>query len=90
MLPVNGDHDEPRLTTTHHSSSQFITTHHDSSRLITTHHDASQAEYEAEGVPWTHIEYEDNAAVIELLAKKRLGAFALLEEECRLQASPRS
>mmetsp|Transcript_46566 Transcript_46566/g.101171 ORF Transcript_46566/g.101171 Transcript_46566/m.101171 type:complete len:1135 (-) Transcript_46566:603-4007(-) len=45
-----------------------------------------QAEYEAEGVPWAHIEYEDNAAVIELLAKRRVGAFALLEEECRLQA----
>jgi len=44
-----------------------------------------QAEYEAEGVPWQHIEYEDNTAIIELLAARRVGAFALLDEECRLQ-----
>ena len=46
---------------------------------------APQAEYEAEGVPWQHIEYEDNTAIIELLAARRVGAFALLDEECRLQ-----
>lgn len=44
-----------------------------------------QAEYEAEGVPWQHIGYEDNQNVIELLTARRAGAFALLDEECRLQ-----
>ena len=44
-----------------------------------------QLEYEAEGVPWEKIEYEDNSERIELLALRRTGAFALLDEECRLQ-----
>ena len=45
-----------------------------------------QEEYKAEGVPWSDIDFEDNGAVIDLLAKRRVGVFALLEEECRLQS----
>ena len=45
-----------------------------------------QAEYEAEGVPWTSIEFEDNSQVLLLLEARQVGAFALLDEESRLQS----
>ena len=45
-----------------------------------------QAEYEAEGVPWTNIDFEDNSQVLLLLEAKQVGAFALLDEESRLQS----
>ena len=46
-----------------------------------------QREYEAEGVPWQHVDYQDNAAMLEMLGAKgaKGGAFSLLDEECRLQ-----
>jgi len=45
-----------------------------------------QIEYEAEGVPWEKVEFQDNAQVLLLLEAKRVGAFALLDEESRLQS----
>lgn len=45
-----------------------------------------QAEYEAEGVPWTNVDFEDNSQVLLLLEAKQVGAFALLDEESRLQS----
>lgn len=44
-----------------------------------------QREYEAENIPWQHIPFKDNAAMLELLGAKRDGLFTLLDEECRLQ-----
>ena len=45
-----------------------------------------QAEYEAEGVPWTTVDFEDNSQVLLLLEARQVGAFALLDEESRLQS----
>ena len=45
-----------------------------------------QKEYEAEGVPWQQIEYQDNGPVLDLIRGKRTGILALLDEECRLQS----
>jgi len=44
-----------------------------------------QREYESEGIPWQHVEYQDNAPMLEMLGAKRVGVFAILDEECRLQ-----
>jgi myosin V len=41
-----------------------------------------QAEYQAEGIKWELISYEDNAEVLELL-EGRLGILDLLNEEVR-------
>merc|ERR1719238_1282842 len=50
-----------------------------------------QKEYEAEGVPWQHIEYQDNGPVLDLIRGKRDGILTLLDEECRLQqGSPKT
>ncbi|RLN72077.1 hypothetical protein BBJ28_00019757 [Nothophytophthora sp. Chile5] len=40
-----------------------------------------QQEYEEEGIPWTRIEFADNANVLALL-EGRFGVLALLNEEC--------
>jgi myosin V len=45
-----------------------------------------QPEYEAEGVPWTTVDFEDNSQVLLLLEARQVGAFALLDEESRLQS----
>jgi len=45
-----------------------------------------QKEYEAEGVPWQSIEYQDNEPTLELIRGKRTGILSLLDEECRLQS----
>jgi myosin-5 len=44
-----------------------------------------QKEYEAEGIPWQSIDYQDNGPVLELIRGKRDGILTLLDEECRLQ-----
>ena len=50
-----------------------------------------QKEYEAEGIPWQSIEYQDNGPVLELIRGKRDGILTLLDEECRLQqGSPKT
>ena len=40
-----------------------------------------QKEYDAEGIPWQHIEYQDNGPVLELIRGKRDGI-------CLLYTSP--
>ena len=45
-----------------------------------------QKEYEAEGVPWQQIAYQDNEPTLELIRAKRTGILSLLDEECRLQS----
>ena len=34
-----------------------------------------QAEYEREGLPWSHIEFGDNQAVVDLISKVRVFMF---------------
>ena len=45
-----------------------------------------QKEYEAEGVPWQQISYQDNEPTLNLIRDKRIGLLSLLDEECRLQS----
>ena len=40
-----------------------------------------QAEYDDEGVPWTHVAFPDNAAVLQLI-EGRMGVVDVLNEEC--------
>ena len=40
-----------------------------------------QQEYEAEGVPWQHVDFPDNGDVLRLV-ESRMGILALLNEEC--------
>jgi myosin heavy subunit len=41
-----------------------------------------QAEYEAEGIDWSYIEFVDNQDVLDLIEGK-LGIVDLLDEQCR-------
>lgn len=41
-----------------------------------------QAEYEAEGIDWSYIEFVDNQDVLDLI-EGRLGLVDLLDEQCR-------
>lgn len=41
----------------------------------------SQAEYEEEGIPWSHVDFSDNAEVLGLV-ESRMGVIAVLNEEC--------
>jgi myosin heavy subunit len=41
-----------------------------------------QAEYEAEGIDWSYIEFVDNQDVLDLIEGK-LGVVDLLDEQCR-------
>mmetsp|Transcript_5020 Transcript_5020/g.11043 ORF Transcript_5020/g.11043 Transcript_5020/m.11043 type:complete len:1631 (-) Transcript_5020:83-4975(-) len=45
---------------------------------------AEQAEYEYEGIEWSNIEFPDNQEALDLIEAKRLGIFAVLDEQCRL------
>ena len=48
-------------------------------------------EYEAEGIPWQSISYQDNGPVLDLIRGKPYGILTLLDEECRLQqGSPKT
>eukprot|EP00903_Cladosiphon_okamuranus_P010022 g9504.t1 len=40
-----------------------------------------QAEYEEEGIPWSHVDFSDNAEVLGLI-ESRMGIIAVLNEEC--------
>lgn len=40
-----------------------------------------QIEYEEEGIPWSHVEFSDNAEVLGLV-ESRMGIIAVLNEEC--------
>ncbi|CAM9964593.1 unnamed protein product [Scytosiphon promiscuus] len=40
-----------------------------------------QAEYEEEGIPWSHVDFSDNAEVLGLV-ESRMGVIAVLNEEC--------
>ncbi|CAM9994958.1 unnamed protein product, partial [Ectocarpus fasciculatus] len=40
-----------------------------------------QAEYEEEGIPWSHVDFSDNAEVLGLV-ESRMGIIAVLNEEC--------
>ena len=40
-----------------------------------------QQEYDEEGVPWTHVAFPDNAAVLTLI-EGRMGIIDVLNEEC--------
>ena len=42
---------------------------------------AVQEEYDAEGVPWTHVDFTDNAETLALI-EGRMGVISLLNEEC--------
>ena len=44
-----------------------------------------KAEYEAEGIDHSMIEYSDNASVLEVFDKPKAGIFAFLEEQCLIQ-----
>ncbi|CEP03515.1 IQ calmodulin-binding motif [Plasmodiophora brassicae] len=43
---------------------------------------AEQAEYDAEGISWQHIDYFDNKVVVDLIEKKPYGILAYLDEAC--------
>jgi hypothetical protein len=45
--------------------------------------ECAQAEYVAEGVPWTMVEYHNNDDVLELIEGK-LGVLSLLNEQCMM------
>lgn len=45
---------------------------------------AEQEEYKAEGIAWTEIQYFNNKVVCDLIEKKPIGVFSLLDEECLL------
>ena len=45
---------------------------------------AEQAEYEYEGIEWSNIEFPDNQEALDLIEVKRVGIFAVLDEQCRL------
>ena len=71
------------------SSRKSMTSHPVS--LLFLHHIFFPFRYDTEGVPWQHIEYQDNEPVLELIRGKRNGILTLLDEECRLQqGSPQS
>lgn len=40
-----------------------------------------QVEYEEEGIPWSHVDFSDNAEVLGLV-ESRMGVIAVLNEEC--------
>ncbi|CAM9539103.1 unnamed protein product, partial [Phaeothamnion confervicola] len=40
-----------------------------------------QVEYDKEGIPWSHVDYADNAEVLSLI-ESRMGVIAILNEEC--------
>ena len=42
---------------------------------------SEQAEYESEGIEWQYIEFVDNQALIDLIAKKPTGVLPLLDEQ---------
>ncbi len=44
----------------------------------------SQIEYEAEEIGWHHIEFEDNAPILEMLEAPKTGILSLLDEECNI------
>jgi hypothetical protein len=46
----------------------------------------TQAEYEAEGIDWSYIEFVDNQDVLDLIEGK-LGIVDLLDEQCRFPSS---
>lgn len=41
-------------------------------------------EYQEEGIPWSHIDFQDNAAVLGMIEEPRRGLLSLLDEECML------
>lgn len=41
-------------------------------------------EYQEEGIPWSHIDFQDNAAVLAMIEEPRRGLLSLLDEECML------
>ncbi|CAN0397955.1 unnamed protein product, partial [Ectocarpus sp. 13 AM-2016] len=43
-----------------------------------------QVEYQEEGIPWSHIDFQDNAAVLGMIEEPRRGLLSLLDEECML------
>lgn len=43
-----------------------------------------QVEYQDEGIPWSHIDFQDNAAVLGMIEEPRRGLLSLLDEECML------
>uniref|UniRef100_A0A8D0G4I0 Myosin motor domain-containing protein n=1 Tax=Sphenodon punctatus TaxID=8508 RepID=A0A8D0G4I0_SPHPU len=47
----------------------------------------SQEEYEAEGLEWSFINYQDNQGCLDLIEGSPVGIFSLLNEECRLNRS---
>ncbi len=45
---------------------------------------SSQIEYEAEEIGWHHIEFEDNAHILDMLEAPKTGILSLLDEECNI------
>ncbi|KAI9190471.1 hypothetical protein H9P43_001905 [Blastocladiella emersonii ATCC 22665] len=43
-----------------------------------------QAEYEAEGIPWTFVEFANNQAIVDLIESRKGGILALLDEETNM------
>lgn len=43
-----------------------------------------QVEYQEEGIPWSHIDFQDNAKVLGMIEEHRKGLLSLLDEECML------
>ncbi|CAN0533494.1 unnamed protein product, partial [Scytosiphon promiscuus] len=38
-----------------------------------------QVEYQEEGIPWSHIDFQDNAAVLGMIEEPRKGLLSLLD-----------
>ncbi|CAM9773650.1 unnamed protein product, partial [Discosporangium mesarthrocarpum] len=43
-----------------------------------------QVEYKEQGIPWSHIDFTDNAVVLAMIEEPRKGLLPLLDEECML------
>ncbi len=44
----------------------------------------SQVEYEAEEIGWHHVDFEDNAPILQMLEAPNTGILSLLDEECNI------
>lgn len=46
-----------------------------------------QAEYTAEGIDWTYVEFPDNSQCVEMIEGRPIGLLALLDEVCLMQGT---
>lgn len=45
-----------------------------------------QAEYAAEQILWSFVDFPDNRECLELIEQKRIGVLAVLDEQCKLMS----